>query len=338
MIRVVLVIDFSDYHGNYLAAADPKCSHLKELPKSSNLKLFKADLLDYDSLCAAIQGCNGVFHVASPVPAASVSNPEAEVIEPTVKGTLNVLKACVEVKVQRVVYVSSGTAVSMIPNWPKDQVMDETCWSDKEYCRSIQVALQTWTSFISILLNHSLPFNFGLIRNIADRSSVPNLFQNWYRLSKTEAEGRAFEFAKATGLDFVSVCPTFILGPVLQPTVNASSLVLLRLLKEGHDSTGNKCRTMVDVRDVAEALLLAYKKAETLGRYICAAHMISAQEMIEILKGLYPNYNYPQSFIEGAERLELSSQKLQRLGWSYRPVQETLVDSVESFKKAGMLD
>ncbi|CAN1781268.1 Cinnamoyl-CoA reductase 1 [Linum perenne] len=290
---VVHLLLSNDYivHGTVRdPSADSKCIHLKQLPKSSsNLKLFKADLLDYDSLCSAIRGCSGVFHVASP----------AEVIEPTVKGTLNVLKACVEVKVKRVVYVSSGTAVSMIPNWPKDKVMDETCWSDKEYCRSIQ---------------------------------------NWYRLSKTEAEGQAFEFAKATGLDFVSVCPTFILGPVLQPTVNASSLVLLRLLKEGHDSTGNKCRTMVDVRDVAEALLLAYKKAETLGRYICAAHVISAQEMIEILKGIYPNYNYPQRFIEGAERLELSSQKLQRLGWSYRPVQETLVDSVESYKKAGILE
>ncbi|CAN1781263.1 Cinnamoyl-CoA reductase 1 [Linum perenne] len=313
---VVHLLLSNDYivHGTVRDPSDSKCIHLKQLPKSSsNLKLFKADLLDYDSLCSAIRGCSGVFHVASPVPAASVSDPEvsvlvqflicfdnaAEVIEPTVKGTLNVLKACVEVKVKRVVYVSSGTAVSMIPNWPKDKVMDETCWSDKEYCRSIQ---------------------------------------NWYRLSKTEAEGQAFEFAKATGLDFVSVCPTFILGPVLQPTVNASSLVLLRLLKEGHDSTGNKCRTMVDVRDVAEALLLAYKKAETLGRYICAAHVISAQEMIEILKGIYPNYNYPQRFIEGAERLELSSQKLQRLGWSYRPVQETLVDSVESYKKAGILE
>ncbi|CAN1316123.1 Cinnamoyl-CoA reductase 1 [Linum perenne] len=270
---VVHLLLSNDYivHGTVRDPSDSKCIHLKQLPKSSsNLKLFKADLLDYDSLCSAIRGCSGVFHVASPVPAASVSDPEAEVIEPTVKGTLNVLKACVEVKVKRVVYVSSGTAVSMIPNWPKDKVMDETCWSDKEYCRSIQ---------------------------------------NWYRLSKTEAEGQAFELAKATGLDFVSVCPTFILGPVLQPTVNASSLVLLRLLKEGHDSTGNKCRTMVDVRDVAEALLLAYKKAETLGR-----------------------------FIEGAERLELSSQKLQRLGWSYRPVQETLVDSVESYKKAGILE
>lgn len=60
-------------------------------------------------------------------------------IEPAVKGTLNVLKACSEAKVNRLVIVSSAAAVSMNPNWPEGQVMDENCWSDKEYCRTTKV-------------------------------------------------------------------------------------------------------------------------------------------------------------------------------------------------------
>lgn len=141
--------------------------------ESKNLKLVKADLLDYDSLVSAIDGCSGVFHVASPVPSTIVPNPEAgnlftsrlhrvfeslvplvrifhfsfsrtpsvqvELLEPAVKGTLNVLKACLEAKVERVVYVSSSAAVALNPSWPKDRVMDETCWSDKEYCRTTKV-------------------------------------------------------------------------------------------------------------------------------------------------------------------------------------------------------
>lgn len=59
--------------------ADAKYSHLKKLKASENLKLFKADLLNYDSLHRAIEGCDGVFHVASPVPSGSVPNPEASV-------------------------------------------------------------------------------------------------------------------------------------------------------------------------------------------------------------------------------------------------------------------
>ena len=46
---------------------------------SENLQLFKTDLLDCEGLSAAIVGCMGVFHVASPVPDKNVpvANPEA---------------------------------------------------------------------------------------------------------------------------------------------------------------------------------------------------------------------------------------------------------------------
>lgn len=60
-------------------------------------------------------------------------------IEPAVNGTLNVLKACVEAKVKRVVVVSSISAALMNPSWPSGQIMDEACWSDKEYCKTTNV-------------------------------------------------------------------------------------------------------------------------------------------------------------------------------------------------------
>ncbi|KAH9754848.1 Epimerase domain-containing protein [Citrus sinensis] len=299
----------------------------------------------YFSQTSAIVGCNGVFHVASPVPSSSV-----ELIEPAVKGTLNVLKACLEAKVKRVIVVSSGAAVGLNPRWPKGQIMDETCWSDKEYCRTTN---------------------------------------NWYCLSKTEAESEALEFAKRTGLDVVTVCPNLIWGPLLQSNVNSSSLVLIKRLKgnklssvvrvsacddkenfsaaclvavgtgvfqflyaylnsnkqsllsvytEGYESLENRLRMIVDVRDVAEALLLAYEKAEAEGRYICTAHLIRERDLFDKLKSLYPNYNYPKNFTEGREDVTMSSEKLQRLGWSFRPLEETLIDSIESYKKAGILD
>lgn len=286
-------------HGTVREPTDEKYGQLNKLDKASdNLKLVKADLLDYNSLYSAIQGCSGVFHVASPVPSTTVPNPEVEVIEPAVKGTLNVLKACAEAKVERVVVVSSGAAVSMNPSWPKDQVMNESCWSNKEYCRTTK---------------------------------------NWYCLAKTEAESEAFDYAKQSGLNVVTVCPTIILGPMLQSTVNASSMVLIKLLREGYESIENKLRLIVDVRDVAEALLLAYEKPEAEGRYICTAHAVRTRDLVEKLKSIYPDYNYPKNFTEGGEEKRLSSEKLQKLGWSYRPLEETLVDSVESYRNAGIL-
>nr|GFB19659.1 cinnamoyl-CoA reductase 2-like [Tanacetum cinerariifolium] len=118
---------------------DEKYAHLKSLEKASeNLKLFKADLLDYKSLCAAITECGGVFHTASLVPFGFVPNPEVELTEPDVKSILNVLKACCEVIVKKVVYVSSVTASCMVPNRP-DRPLDETFWSGQEFCRTNNV-------------------------------------------------------------------------------------------------------------------------------------------------------------------------------------------------------
>ncbi|KAG5250181.1 hypothetical protein OIU77_026269 [Salix suchowensis] len=287
-------------HGTVRDPADEKYAHLKTIDKASeNLKLFKADLLDYNSICSAIKGCEGVFHVASPVPSTTVPNPEVELIEPAVKGTLNVLRACDEAKVKRVVVVSSVVSVYMNPSLPKGQMMDENCWSDKEYCRATK---------------------------------------NWYCLSKTEAESEAWECAKTSGLDVVTICPSLILGPILHSAVNASSKVLIKLLKEGYESLENKLRHLVDVRDVAEALLLVYEKPEAEGRYICAAYAIRTKDLEEKLRNIYPNYSYPKSFTEEEAGIKLSSEKLQRLGWSYRPLEETLVDSVESYQKTGILD
>lgn len=53
-------------------------------------------------------------------------------------------------------------------------------------------------------------------------------------------------------------------------------------------------RNVVDVRDVAQALLLVYEKAEAEGRYICTSHVVEEQDVVEKLKSLYPNYNYPK--------------------------------------------
>jgi nucleoside-diphosphate-sugar epimerase len=64
---------------------------------------------------------------------------QVEVIGPAVTGTANVLKACYEAKVGRVVVVSSVAAVSNNPNWPKGKAFDEDSWSDEEYCRKNEV-------------------------------------------------------------------------------------------------------------------------------------------------------------------------------------------------------
>ncbi|OWM85991.1 hypothetical protein CDL15_Pgr012241 [Punica granatum] len=112
-------------HGTMRDPRDEKYAYLNKLERASdNLKAFKADLLDYDSLQSAITGCAGFIPVACLVPTSALVNPEE--------------RACTEAKVKRVVHISSVAAFGMIPNWPKDRFKDETCWSDKEYCRATE--------------------------------------------------------------------------------------------------------------------------------------------------------------------------------------------------------
>lgn len=69
-------------------------------------------------------------------------------IAPAVEGTLNALRACSEMKIKRVIVVSSTAAVRLNPRWPQDKLQDEECWSSEEFCRSIEVTLVIFGAFV----------------------------------------------------------------------------------------------------------------------------------------------------------------------------------------------
>nr|UUJ74924.1 cinnamoyl-CoA reductase [Cephalotaxus hainanensis] len=282
---------------------DAKNEHLKNLEGAKEgLNILKADLLDYDSILAAIDGCSGVFHTACPVPSGRVSDPEAEIVNPAVKGTLNVLKACSVAGVKRVIMTSSLAAVYLIQNRHINKLVDESCWSDPEYCKTTQ---------------------------------------NWYFMSKTVSEQEAWTFSKENGLDLVTVCPSLTLGPMLQPTTNTSSQYFSQLLTGNSERCENLVRNIVDVGDCAKAHLLAYETPAAAGRYLCTGHTIKNKELVDILQRLYPQYTYPkvfvdaESYLSGPERL--SDGKLRDLGLEYVKLEKTLVNTVECLQKRSIL-
>lgn len=65
---------------------------------------------------------------------------QEQMIEPAVNGTKNVINAAADVgSVRRVVFTSSIGAVYMDPRRGPEEV-DETCWSDLEYCKNTKVS------------------------------------------------------------------------------------------------------------------------------------------------------------------------------------------------------
>ena len=76
----------------------------------NELDLVEADLLNKESLKAAIEGWTYVIHVASPVPLYEPED-ENEVIKPAVEGTKDIFRACQEAGVSRIVITSSISAI-----------------------------------------------------------------------------------------------------------------------------------------------------------------------------------------------------------------------------------
>ena len=94
---------------------------------AERLSVAVADLTHDDRWDAAMDGCDFVLHVASPLGASGVS---AEVLISTAReGTLRVLRAATKAGVKRVVFTSSVAAATPTKT-TVDSVSDEAVWSD----------------------------------------------------------------------------------------------------------------------------------------------------------------------------------------------------------------
>ncbi|MEU8222260.1 aldehyde reductase [Kribbella sp. NPDC048915] len=95
----------------------------------TRLEICAADLMSDDGWKAAVDGCEEVHHVASPIPAVQPEDPD-ELIVPAREGTLRVLRAARDAGVRRVLLTSSFAAVGYTP---KDSAeFTEADWTDPD--------------------------------------------------------------------------------------------------------------------------------------------------------------------------------------------------------------
>ncbi|KAK9051360.1 hypothetical protein SSX86_027987 [Deinandra increscens subsp. villosa] len=280
-----------------------KTQHLLDLNGAKErLTLFEANLAVEGSFDSAVNGCVCVFHTASPV-LFSANDPQAQLIDPAVKGTLNVLKSAAKVQsLKRVVLTSSMATVMFVSKIESGDVVDETWFSDPLFCEQTKL---------------------------------------WYHLSKTMAEDAAVKFAKENGLDLVAINPGFCIGPVLPPTLNATSEGIMGIIKSGKELFSDGIYRLVDVRDAATAHVLAFENPEANGRYCMVGRVVRSLEIFKIVDGLYPSLGHSERLKDGkcVEPIpySISREKAESLGVKFTPLEVSIKDTVESLKEKNFL-
>ncbi|KQJ84785.1 anthocyanidin reductase ((2S)-flavan-3-ol-forming) [Brachypodium distachyon] len=292
-----------------------KNSHLKDLQALGPLEVLRADLDEEGSFDEAVAGCDYAFLVAAPVNL-NAENPEKELIEPAVRGTLNVMRSCVRAgTVKRVVLTSSAAAVSSRPLPGHGHVLDEESWSDVEFLRASKSG--AWA----------------------------------YPVSKVLLEKAACEFAKENGVSLVTICPVVTVGaaPAIKATTSVPAVLSLLsgdkamagILEVTERASGSI--PMVHVADLCRAeIFLAEKESSASGRYICGSLNTNAAELCRFLAAKYPQYNVKADWASGLPekpRACISSAKLVGEGFQfgYKTLDEIYDDVVDYGRALGIL-
>jgi UDP-N-acetylglucosamine/UDP-N-acetyl-alpha-D-glucosaminouronate 4-epimerase len=98
-----------------------KIDNLEEV--SEHVEMHLADIRDYDQVAPALTGADVVFHLAAiPSVPKSIETPRPSHTV-NIDGTFEVLRACVDGKVGRVVYAASSSAYGDTPVLPKVETM-----------------------------------------------------------------------------------------------------------------------------------------------------------------------------------------------------------------------
>ncbi len=280
---------------------------------STRLEVRAADLNDDAGWAEAVAGCRYVLHVASPFPPVQPKDPQ-ELIVPARDGAMRVLRAALDAGAERVVMTSSIAAVRSGRLSSEQEPYTEADWVDGD-----------------------------------DTARTP------YVRSKALAEQAAWERARDAdaGQRLATINPGAIIGPALNKDSSYSLQAIQRLL-DGMPAAPRLGFTFVDVRDVADLHVRAMTAPAAGGeRFIATDQFMWLAEVASVLRDRLgeaakrvPTRVAPDLLVRAlalfdgslrsivgdlGKRSWFSSEKARAtLGWTTRPVEDSIVDCARS--------
>jgi nucleoside-diphosphate-sugar epimerase len=295
--------------------------NVADSPRQDALSFIAADLSADAGWTEAVQGCRFVLHVASPFPGKAPKR-EDELIVPARDGTLRVLRAAREARVERVVLTSSFVAIGYGQK-PRTAPFDERDWTN---------------------LNGPGLTAYAKSKTIAERAA-------W-----------DFIASEGNGLELSVINPVGIFGPALGPDYATSVEIVQRFLDGAVPVCPRISFGGVDVRDVADLHLRAMISPAAKGeRFLAVAgNVIKLIDVAMILKKRLgpiarrvPTREMPDWLVRLLARFmpdlrlialelgnvrNLTNAKAKRiLNWTPRSNEDCIVATAESLQRLGLL-
>ncbi|KAF8380089.1 hypothetical protein HHK36_027559 [Tetracentron sinense] len=306
-------------HATLRSLDDPsKVGLLKSLPdEDTRLLLFEADIYNPDEFERAIEGCEFVFHVATPKQHNNQSSQYKDTSEAAVAGVESIVKSCIRSgTVKRLIYTASVMAASPLKEDGtgfKD-CMDESCWTP---------------------LNLSFPYS--------------NDYTMGYIRSKTLAEKEVLSYNGNGGLEVVTLACGLVGGDTLLPYIPLSVLAIVSQITGSLSNYHNLCLLqeelgsvpLVHIDDVCEAHVFCMENISSVhGRFLCATTYPTITEIRNYYRENYPELGVTEESLEGPGRgIGCCSRKLLDMGFEYKYDMKKILDgSVECARRQGVLN
>jgi dihydroflavonol-4-reductase len=184
-----------------------------------------------------------------------------------------------------------------------------------------------------------------------------------YTQSKTIAERAARDWVakEGAGIEFCTINPSVVLGPVWSADYSASVVIVKKLLDGSMGACPDIGFGVVDVRDVADLHVRALKAPGMAGeRFIASGRFMKLREMADLLRAeLGPQghkvttRNVPDWLVRigalfnplaravvgelGSVRNQDASHAKAVLGWETRPVEQSIVDTARCLIELGIV-
>lgn len=306
---------------NLARAGDVRAAVARAGADAGPMEFTAADLLNDAGWDQAVAGCSHVLHVASPFPLA-LPRRRDDLILPARDGTLRVLGAATRAGVQRVVLTSSIAAIIYPSSGEQEREYSEADWTDPT------------------------------------RTDI-----SAYIASKAIAEKAAWDYVRSTkGAPELAVLnPGFVHGPALSREL-ASSHDFVRQLATGvHPIAPRAGFSIVDVRDVATAHVVAMTHPKAAGeRFLVTDRYMTFMDMGQAIAAALPDlarktpiFTAPDIFVRAFSYLDrnvqgilpdlgvrrtCSSRKAREvLGIRFRSPDEAVKSAATSLRALGMI-